>query len=623
MDARRRPALVHPNHSISIPSYRVLRRFRRRRDDDNVHDAHPPLFVLLGSFLLYFLRFGYDYANSDQDEVIPYVLHRMDPGLFTQDWFVNTQISEFSVRTYFVWLLNAFSLILPLWLTTLFIYVVTWLFLGAAIYKLAFHITRDSLAASASVLVALVLTPLWTLGGNDLVHSMLVASMVAWALGLWAVYHFLRGRFLLAPVLLGVACWIQALVGLHLAILLVAIRLYRILRREPGPNTIGGVLVFGGLFVLWSSPALGPLVYQELFALQEPLSPEPSLFYILAQFRLPHHYLPGSFYLHSWTRFGLLTVLGLGVLLSARYRRGLESLPFVVRSLAFIAALCIFATIFTELHPTLLIAKLQLFKTTVFAKLLLVILVTGAACYVIPSTIRTPLQEVIRWPRIGLAVVLVIWIGVGVAAVHSNGPLRDWIGPFRRAAEPIGYVQNWANRSTNPSAIFAVPPSYSSFRSGAQRTIVINHKAIPFNDADMVTWFNRLMDMAPIDLPRRGGPETLSHLDSAFAALSAEDLMALAERYRFEYVVRPTALIDLAKSPEVPVIDEDTLIAEGSFQDDDTTGELADAEDQVEAPDTAAAVRHVRRRQLVEVFRADELHVYRLITPTVQESSSE
>src|SRR5690606_19050858 len=113
-----------------------------------------------------------------QDEVIPYLLHRLDPALFTQDWFVNIQLSEFSVRTYFVWLIHALSLLLPVWLSVLIIYVATWLAIGAAVYRLAFHFTRDQLPSVAAVVLTLLLTPVWSLGCNDLLQSRLVASLV-------------------------------------------------------------------------------------------------------------------------------------------------------------------------------------------------------------------------------------------------------------------------------------------------------------------------------------------------------------------------------------------------------------------------------------------------------------
>lgn len=558
--------------------------------------------MLLGSYLLYFLRFGYDYANSDQDEVIPFLLHRLDPGLFTQDWFVATQVHEFSVRTYFVWLLNAFSIIFPVWTTTLIIYLVAWILIAAAVYKLAFYFTSDPVAAAASVVVALVLTPMWTLGGNDLVHSMLVASMLAWGMSLWAIYHYLRGRFLIAPVLLGVACWIQALVALHVAILLVVLRTIRWIQREPSPHNLGGILVFGALFALWSSPALGPLIYQQILVQPETLNPDPSLFYILAEFRLPHHYLPGSFYLGAYIRFAALGLLGLGSLFWFRYRRGIQGLDFIIRALILIALFCVIATMFTEFFPVLLIAKLQLFKMTVLAKLFFVILICGAVAFWLPNAVRRPIRIALRRPGWSLTIVAIVWIGVGAAVVISDGVLHERVGPFRRAEQPIGMVQTWAKRNTPISSIFAVPPSFDSFRSEAHRTIVINYKAIPYEDEQMVTWFERLTNMAPIELQDRGGRETLAQLDSAYANLTEEELRDLSEQYRFNYVVRPKAL----------TFEQDTLVLPT-----DTSAVVPEIdppldEENVMTSDTTAAPQP---RRFEEVFRAGHLYVYRLSAP--------
>lgn len=520
-----------------------MNRFRRKRNEDvETYEKRAPLFVLLGSLLLYFLRFEYDYANSDQDEVIPFLLHRLDPGLFTQDWFVGIQMSEFSVRTYFVWLLNAFSLIIPVWLTVLLFYVVSWLFMAAAIYKLTYHFTRDQLAGCAAIVLALVLTPVWTLGGNDLVHSMLVASMLSWTLGLWAVYHFLRSRYLISPVLLGIACWIQALVGLHLAILLFFIRVLKFVLDEERVQTLGGIVAWGLFFVLWASPALGPIAYQQLFARPPDFNPDPSLFYILAEFRLPHHYLLGSFYLHNVVRFSLLGLAATGVLLWKPYRRQLYDWLFVVRTLTLIGIFCLIAWLFTEIVPVLLIAKLQLFKMTVLAKLLFVIVISGAIFYWLPEKVRRALQVVVRRPGWGLTITTIVWLGVIAAAVMSDGYLHRQVRPFLRAKAPIGRVQDWAQRRTPADAIFAIPPSVSTFRSEAHRTIVINYKSVPYDDEQMVVWFERLTDMAPIDLPNRGGPEILDELDAAYESLGAARLKELSAKYEFDYVVRTTPL---------------------------------------------------------------------------------
>lgn len=630
----------------------AMRRFRRRRDrTENVYEANVPLFVMLGALLLYFLRFGYDYANSDQDEIIPYLLHHLDPGLFTQDWFVSTQLSEFSVRTYFVWLLNTFAVILPVWFTTLLLYIVVWLFIAGAVYKLAFFFTGDQLAGVASVFVALVFTPIWTLGGNDLVHSMLVASMVAWALSLWAIYHYLRSRFLIAPVLLGVACWMQALVGLHIALLLVALRTIRWIRGEPGPHNLGGILVFGALFLLWSSPSLGPIVYQQLLARPEPIVNGPSLFYILAEFRLPHHYLPGSFYSGSYFRFGVLALLGLGSLLSVRHRRGIQRLDFILRSLLLIALLCLLSAVFTEFVPVLMVAKLQLFKMTVLAKLFFVILICGAVTFWLPDAIRQPIRSILLKPRWGLAVIVLVSIGLITAVVKTDGFLHERVGPFRRAEEPIGQVQSWVKRNTPTASIFAVPPSYSSFRSETHRTIVINYKAIPFEDEQMIVWFDRLLDMAPIELPERGGQETMAQLDSAYARLSAAELRRLSDQYGFEFIVRPAPIEGAVRAEqrgqqgasgavdgEAAELDGDEAggrpereAAAAELEDGDADAAVqADGDsDEAELPlqdtdasaDTTAAPA-AARKEFSEVFRAGNLYVYRLSAPADKESET-
>ncbi len=62
----------------------------------------PPVLLLLFGFGLYVFRFGYGFGTSDQDEFIPYLLSLIDPALFENDWFVQTQQAAFSVRTYFV-----------------------------------------------------------------------------------------------------------------------------------------------------------------------------------------------------------------------------------------------------------------------------------------------------------------------------------------------------------------------------------------------------------------------------------------------------------------------------------------------------------------------------------------
>ena len=495
---------------------------------------HPPLFVLLAALLLYGLRFGYDYGLSDQDEFLPYLLHRLDPSVLAQDWFVVGQAAAFSIRTYFVSMLHGLAQVIPVWMAVLGVYVAAWLLMAGAVYALAHAFTRNRLAAAATVVVALVLTPQWTLGGNDLAHSMLVPSMAGWALGLWGLVFFLRCKALPSALLLGLATWMQALVGLHLTGLLGLILLWRLARRE---DVIRFLLVFAGTYVLAALPALGPLVYQQ-FSSAPAAEGVPSLFYVLAQFRAPHHYLFYSFPTRSLIRFGALVGLGaISFVLLAR-RRPVHHHAFLIRLLIGITGLCLLAFLCTEITPVPFVAQFQLFKTTVLAKLLMVILICGAVAAWLPEALARFFERLMDLKGWGLGVMSVLWVLVIGGIVGGVDALRAKIGPLAHAGTPTALVETWAQTQTPSEAIFAVPPSWSGFRSRAQRAIVVNFKAFPYRTGFNHAWFERLTQLAPIPLPDRGSPALQDSLDAAFLRQSASTLHRLARRYAFDYVVR-------------------------------------------------------------------------------------
>ncbi len=497
---------------------------------------YAPLFVLLAALLLYALRFGYDYGASDQDEFLPYLLHRLDPESLSQDWFVVTQGATFSIRTYFVMLLQGLALVVPVWLAVLVLYGGAWLLIAGAVYALSYAFTRNRLAAAAAVVVALVLTPQWTLGGNDLAHSMLAPSMGGWGLGLWGVVFFLRYRPGQAAFLLGTATWMQALVGLQLAGLLGLMLLWRLTRSR---RALRHVLLFAGVYALAALPTLGPLVLQQLSGTTPPEAADaPSMFYVLAQFRVPHHYLFYSFPARSLVRFGALMVLGLTSFALLHRKQRVHYSAFLIQTLGCIAAFGILAFLFTEIQPVLFVAQLQLFKTTVLAKLLFVILICGAVFAWLPERIARPLERLMDIKGWGLAAVLGLWIlAIGSVFVGVEA-LRAKAGPLARAGTPTTQVETWARTQTPRDAVFAVPPSWSGFRSRARRAIVVNYKAFPYRDRLNITWFERLTEMAPISLPDRAGPAIQDSLDAAFLRQPAPALHRLAERYDFDYVVR-------------------------------------------------------------------------------------
>lgn len=90
--------------------------------------------------------------------------------------------------------------------------------------------------------------------------------------------------------------------------------------------------------------------------------------------------------------------------------------------------------------------------------------------------------------------------------------------------------------STPPDAIFLIPPSEGSFRLGANRAIVIDFKAFPFEEKHMLTWVERIQDVSnhpPIDKSK-----TYSDLvEQGYASLTEQNVLELRKKYGFSYAL--------------------------------------------------------------------------------------
>jgi|GEM_PF-1250525 len=499
-----------------------------------------PLHLLLGIWGLYLFRFGYAYGFSDQDEFIPYLMHLLDASLFTQDWFVGTQLSSFSIRAYFVYLLLIPSKVFSIPIAVGLLYVASWFATASGIYVLALNLSKNRIAAIASVAIILVMTPFWTLGGNDLVHSMLVPSMLGWSLGIWGIVFFVKNRVVYSALLLGLATLFQALVGLQLGLLLGAVMSVQFITKKD--RAFRDIYTFSVVYLVSASPALVPLFYQQ-FSSASPgiyqMVGAPSLFYIMAEFRNPHHYLFHSFDIMRASQFALLCVFGLvGVFFCAR-RIKVFPTYLVSYLLSIIGFICIIAYFGTETYANLTIAKLQLFKLTVFAKVLLIISICAALVTFIPKSYQSFIERYFwGFPVRFIAIYLVVYALLIIGQSHRY---QSKVYPLSATNDPLNVVYDWARTNTADSSVFAVPPSWSGFRSSAQRGIVINHKAFPYKDGDIVKWYMRLESLAPIQRPARTDRSLMTKLDSAYESRSTKLMEQYIKTYQIDYLVRGSA----------------------------------------------------------------------------------
>ena len=143
-----------------------------------------------------------------------------------------------------------------------------------------------------------------------------------------------------------------------------------------------------------------------------------------------------------------------------------------------IAALVALAVVFVEIVPVTLVAKLQLFKLTVLVTLVASILTTAAFVRLLPDALRRFGEGVLdrRWT--GLAVSLVLLALVAGLAVRDVGRPGALLYPLRHTATPLGEVEAWARAETPTDALFAIPPSVSTFRTFARRAVVANYAGV-------------------------------------------------------------------------------------------------------------------------------------------------
>jgi hypothetical protein len=506
--------------------------------------ARPPLFLLLGLAVLHFWRWGYAYGDSDQDELLPQVLHRLDPALFSRDWFVLSQADGVTVRTAFVELLRLMALVMPLPVAVALLHFGVLLAVGWGVYRLGYALVPDRLGAALGALLAVVLLPHWTLGGNRLTYGQLAPENLAWALALPAVILFVEGRRTPAAVLLGLAAWAQLLVGVLTTAVLGAVALWEA-ARSRSTREAGRAVLFGLTAALVAAPVAVPVALAA--PMEGPTVPGISAFDALARLRVPHHYLPSAFARGDYVRFGLLVVAGLGALWALRRRGRLRHAPFVVRFLAVVACFCAVAFVFTEVVPVLFVAQLQLFKLTVWAATLLALLLGAWVGGVLPSRLRALGERALEGPRLGLAVVVAAALATAAAVAAGLGPAAARYSPAQHAASDLGRAEAWAHAHTPADALFLIPPSNATFRTHARRSVVVNFKPTPYQRGGIEVWLARMLAAAPAPVPERGGFPFQATLDAAYAANDAAAWRRLAAHFGADY-----ALVDAARTPSRP-----------------------------------------------------------------------
>lgn len=492
--------------------------------------------LALGTAALFVVRFGYGFGYSDQDEFLPLVSFILDSEAFVNDWFVGMQTDGFSIRWPIAVLVALPSTFLPVWFVVLSLHLATLVASSLAVARWSHAVFGNAISAVASTVTAILLTARWNPGGNDVLHSMLVPSSVAWSFILWAIVAMHHRQALRSGLLLAVASLFHPLLGLQAGGLLLLVGWtwrdwsWRDLRTQAAPFLV--VLV--PLILLLSSVGT---------------STEEAT-HILTHIRAPHHYLPATFPTQTWMIFFFLIVVagaivgrdGLtwgtgGMIAVTAFSSGASSSDraLLVR-LLLIPTLVLILSLLVTVGPITwdTALRLQPWAVSPLVRVVACVVIAGYLGQRIWNRLRSPstadsigaIQRSMHFvlPVLGILAVLLAFSGKGSAIRGIDSPNQD--------------LFDWANENTRKDAIFVVPPSMTGFQYGSQRPQYVSFKSFPFAPAPTVEWLRRLDEIAPTGhLP--GGTAFLARLDSSYATQSVADVRPLVASENVDYIVRP------------------------------------------------------------------------------------
>ena len=411
---------------------------------------------------------GYQYGKADQAEHLPQVLKMLDGRLFQNDFFLTQNAQTFSIRQYFVWLVYGFSLVFGI-KTACFLGCFGSIFaLVLGLMYLMQQFTQTKIAPYFFAILVVFVFYNFTIGGNNITYPMFICSSLAKAFVPFALAYFIQKKYAYAFLLLGIASWFQVLVGLQVAVILVAILVTT--------GFYGKALRFFGFFVVVASPILVPIIYVQFVATQHFSAAQNAEFIaILTHFRNANHYLPSAYPLMQYLKFGGL--LGLFCVVNvclAQKKLGVER-RFIWSFMGIsLLGMLVYFLGFERLNIAFL-AKTQWFKTSLWVAML---------CCV-------PLAELLAhfWGKRRFFSDKVLWS----LLILGNFLVGFWLQKqVFKPATALEKIHFWIADHTPLQAQILSLPTDHSFACEAKRSQPVSWQAVIHEPFFMLLWKKRI-----------------------------------------------------------------------------------------------------------------------------------
>jgi len=296
---------------------------------------------------------GYEFAVNDHAIEIPFIKKNMDGGLYPDDPMVDTR-GKFV--TFYTWIPAILTMMTNNMEIVFFALQMLAFFLVAVmIYYLGLQLSNDRVSALMALI--LIFPKKFVLGGSSIHITSFVPSFSILPIALLAIYLFLDNRYVFAYVIIGLSFNYHALVSLYVFGMFT---LYSVVHvRQIGIKRLGKSI---GLCLLCASPVIIWMLAVS--------SPMPEGWIKLMRIRSSHHSFPLSWKTPLYIDYLLFIALASLSLLTPPEKRYHSKILFFG---AAIALMCGMGLVFAEILPIKFVIKAQLFRSTNFLTLFMLI----------------------------------------------------------------------------------------------------------------------------------------------------------------------------------------------------------------------------------------------------------
>ncbi len=437
-----------------------------------------------------FLYHGYQFNTGDQSEHLPQVYRLLNPELYKGDFFLTLYDQTFTVREYWVWLVYGLSLVFGVKATCLLLYFLCLLTIAASWIKIAQHFTGSFFAGVLSAFFQLTILNSFTVGGNNLAGNLFVGSTFAEALASIGIYFFISEKRFAGMLLLGVATWFQALVGLQWCILLCALHWISTISFQTFKQSI----FYGLIYILAASPMLFPVMKAQFtsdFVYDKTMYYQ--LLYVNRNFL---HYVPSLFPKIDYAKMILLLAASF-LLIKSGYSYVSKSW---MRLAIIIVAGCVAYAFMLETLHIMSIGKLQWFKTTVWLNALCCMAMASAIVqskYVNESFISSKLMQISSYIFIGFTIIF-----ISTSAYIPRFEQRWQVG--NNPKTDLQLMHEWISQNLPIDAIILAPPDDESFSCEAKRPMPANYKAVVHEPFYFFEWKRTMESYYHVDFSTLG-----------------------------------------------------------------------------------------------------------------------